>query len=199
MKRIELTPVRPPVNAASPIIAEQLYTVILGNHWRAHFTSDRLAQAFAAEAERMVNEQLFITNLLVIEAFAAYRLTWPMFMHNKPGGKAKELLACDAAARDHVKGAWEAMDFAITHTHGENGPFRAWKYVADAAGHIRALALDLASLYRRKSDGVDRARMDVLVSRCNAVLETLKHFGSDVATAVKVSPSPYKGAPSFAS
>lgn len=193
MKRIELAAVRPPVDPASPIIAEQLYTVILGNHWRAHFTSDRHAQAFAAEAERMLNEQLGMCNLLLCDAFTAYRLAWPMFMHNRrgPGGHADQLRKSDAAARAFVQAAWDAMDKAITHTHGENGPFRAWRYVAQTAEAVRALGLELASLYRLRSDGVDRFRMDVMVQRATAVLDTLKHFGSDVPTAVKVSPSPY--------
>lgn len=192
MKRIELAPVRPPVDPASPILAEHLYTVILGNHWRAHFTSDRHAQAFAADAERMLNDQLGICNLLLADAFTAYRMAWPMFLHNRRGsGHADRLRRSDAAARSFVLSAWDAMDKAITHTGGENGPFRAWRFVAQAADAIRSLGLELASLYRLRSDGVDRFRMDVMVSRANAVLETLRNYGSDVPTAVKVTPSPY--------
>lgn len=181
--------VRPPVNPASPVMAEQLYTVVLGNHWRVHFTSDRHAQAFAAEAQRMLNDQLFAVNVLLCEAFEAYRMAWPCFAHER--GQDKALRDADARAGEHVRSAWDLLDKAITHTSGENGPFRAWQYVSGAAGHVRSVALELADLYRRRSDGVQRMRMDLLVQQANAVLELLKDYGSDVTTAARVTPSPY--------
>lgn len=181
--------VRPPVNPASPVVQEQLYTVILGNHWRVHFTSDRHAQAFAAEAQRMLNAQLFTVNVLLCEAFTAYRMAWPCFAHER--GPDKALRDADARAGEHVRAAWDLIDKAITHTGGENGPFRAWQFVSGAAGHVRSLGLELADLYRRRCDGVQRMRMDLLVQQANAVLEQLSGYGTNVPTAAKTTASPY--------
>jgi len=191
MKRIELDAVRPPQDPHSPIIAEHWYTVILGNHHRVHFRSERFALAFAAEAERVINEQLFVCNLLLSEAFTAYRLAWPLYAHNKPGGNSKALRDADTKARGHIMDAWNYMDKAIHYTHGENGPFRAWQFVSGCADEIRALALDLSALYRNKTWGIDRGRMDELVRRANGVRDCLKYLGTDVPNAVKVSPSPH--------
>ncbi|HMW96876.1 MAG TPA: hypothetical protein PL010_12205 [Flavobacteriales bacterium] len=191
MKRIELNAVRPPQDPDSPIIAEHWYTVILGNHHHVHFRSERHALAFAAEAERVINDQLFICNLLLSEAFAAYRMAWPLYAHNKPGGASNDLRKADAKAKAHVMLAWESMDKAITHTGGPNGTFFAWRFVLTCAEEVRALALDLAQLYRNKTWGIERARMDVLVQRANGVRDTLQHVGADAPNAVKVVHSPY--------
>lgn len=190
MKRISIAPVRPPLDRTSPITRDHHYTVILGNHAAVQFTSDRHAKAFAAQVERMLNDQLFLVNLLLSEAYLAYRLAWPLLC-DRSRITGKRFGEADRVIRGHLRDAETALDRTITHTGGENGPFRAWQFVNAGAVAVSSIAVQLASLYREKSDGVDRARMDLLRHRADAVVAMLQTYGRDVDTATGYRASPY--------
>ena len=184
MKRIEFTAVAPPIDPGGAIIEQRYYTVHLGNRHTVMFTSDRHAQAFAAETERWLSQHLYECNALLAEAFAAVRYAWPTLAHNKPT-MSKELLNLEATMKNNVMDAWAAMDRAIAQGNTPNAVVLCWRHVGTAATCIRTVVLALRDRNIR-TNPVERYRMEVLLKRCNAVLQSLKEYGADVPNAVKV-------------
>lgn len=188
MKRVKVPAPVPPVDPGSSIRAQQLYTVLLGNHAVVHFASSRDARAFQAEASRFVSGVLFQCNLLLVDAFTAYRLAWPYMDHRRPS--AKTLRRVDATCAEHLRDAERALDRAAGH-NGPNAVFFCWKDLDAVLASIRAVALELAKMYRAKSQAVARGQMDVLVQRCNALRQALVDYGQDAERRRGFRPSPY--------
>lgn len=184
MKRIEFTGVTPPIDPNSAVTEQRYYTVYLGNRNTVMFTSDRHAQAFSAETERFLSQQLYEANSLLAEAFAAIRYTWPTLAHNKPS-MTQELVKLEALLKNNVMDAWAAMDRAISQGNTPNALVLCWRHVTTATNCIRNVAIALRDRNIR-TNPVERYRMEVLLKRSNAVLQALKDYGADVPNAVKI-------------
>ncbi|MFT3885581.1 MAG: hypothetical protein QM724_09160 [Flavobacteriales bacterium] len=157
--------------------------MLLGNHKRVLFRSRRHARAFQADAERFLNECLFEVNALLIDAFSELRNAWFLFRnHNRINARLKQI---DDTTRTHIQDAWRSMDLAVDQVFGANGVFMAWKHVASATASLQALALLLRDFHVARNRAVERARMELLIRRCNTIAEALRHYGNDVDTAVR--------------
>lgn len=177
MKRVKVSTVAPPVSATSVMTAERLYTVTLGNHRVVRFTSERHALAFQADATRYLTDTMMSANLLLADAFVAYRYAWPYLDRTATGPKA------DASCAELVSMAERALDLASNDSASPNAVYFKWKHLGEALGAIRGMALRLEVMYLAKSQGVQRHAMQVLARRATELADALKHYGSDVDTA----------------
>jgi hypothetical protein len=178
MKRVKVDTVAPPANPDGAMTEQRLYTVSLGNHVVVHFASKRQALAFQADATRFLTDTLMSANLLLADAFTAYRLAWPYFTAN------------DTTLQVHVRDAEHALDRAA-RTSGQNAVFFRWRSLHDALASIRTMAIALEAMYAQKSHGVAKHQATVIVARCNQLSDALKHYGEDRDTARSVHLSPY--------
>lgn len=164
MKAILFQAVTEPRDPSSPVIEHTLYSVLLGNGHRAYFTSARHADQFNADAVRFLNRMLFRANLLLADAYPAWRMAW-YYLDSQPTGDRSAMLAMGEAQ--------EAMDRAIRKRGGSDYIHFAWKDVTLATKSMRSALLVLVDLYRTKGHGVERARLDLLLEQANAMLEQL--------------------------
>jgi hypothetical protein len=179
MKRLKVDTARAPAEPESPIVERTMYQVPLGNHVVLNFSSKRQALAWQAEATRQLTDMLMSCNLMLAEAFTAYRMAWPYF---GPG---------DGLQR-HVRDAEAAMDKA-TNVNGPNAIYMRWRAMDDALANIRAMALALAKMYADKSHAVPRHQCQVLAERCSDMRTALQQFGTDADRSKGYRPSPYSG------
>lgn len=181
MKRAKVSTLAPPANPQSAITAETLYTVSLGNSVVVRFRSHRHAKAFQAEATRWLSAQMMSANLLLIEAFAAYRMAWPYL----PAAAQSEALG------DLVLEAHRSLDHTALESAVADAVFRRWKALNNALNAIRELAICLRNLYRERTEGVQRHQMEVMLERCNAMIQALRDYGTEVDVSHSHRPSPY--------
>jgi hypothetical protein len=173
MKRIRIDTAAPPQDANGPITERRLYTVNLGNGVKLYFTSERNALAFQAEAARYATDVLMSANLLLSEAFTAYRMAWPYFA---PG----DLL------QQHVRDAEQALDRAA-QVNGPNAVYFRWRSMATALASIRTMGLELVKVYVVKSHAVPRHQAQLLAERAGALIQELQTYGAGHDAAVSTS------------
>ncbi|MBS1568846.1 MAG: hypothetical protein JST38_16615 [Bacteroidetes bacterium] len=178
MKKIALNGVRPPMNTSSAYTEHHFYSVHLGNRTTVMFTSERAALAFQAETDRWLSAHLHNANFLLVDAFSSYRAAWCLT-------DATAVPQADQKAREFIETAWKGMDMAITKGSGPSGWVVAWKWFQQAMESIRLLALLLRDLYRTRNNPVERARMELLASRAQVVLNDMAHYGQAVKGAIK--------------
>lgn len=179
MKHVKVSTIAPPADPCSVLTAERLYSVTLGNHVVVRFASERHALAFQADASRFLSAMLQEANLLLIDAYTAYRLAWPY------------LTAKHANVGTELRTAEHQLDRAAKGSTGPNAVFFAWKALGDALSGMRSMALALELVYRDKTIAVQRLQMQLLVKRVNAMHDRLKFFGTDVDTSKGYRPNPY--------
>lgn len=183
MKRLKVETMAPPVDPAGAVSVQRLYTVGLGNSVVVRFSSERQALAFQAEAGRWLTDQLFTANTMLVDAFTAYRMAWPVL----PASEHKRVHIGTA-----VQSAVAALDRCARDSSLPDAVFRRWKALADAMHELRTVAMALRDWFVHRSDGVNRQRMELLMRRCSAMLDELKHYGTDVDTSKGFRPSPYR-------
>lgn len=179
MKNVRLGAMRPPRDPGSPYTQHHLYSVLLGNRRTVLFSSERAAAAYAAETDRWISAHLHAANFLLAEAFTAYRGAWCLMDQAKVPN-------IDARSRELLQDCWSALDNAIARGGGENGWAIAWKWFAQAVEALRQLAIMLRDLYRSRNNPVERARMELLLTRATAIATELSQYGSDVKGAEKI-------------
>lgn len=179
MKRVKVNSTMPPADRHSVFTTERLYTVALGNHVVVRFSSERDALAFQATTSRWLSDVMMELNILLADAYSAYRLAWPLL----PAKEEYSKLFRDAE---------ESLDRATMDKMGPNAVFLHWKALQRCVGDLRQLAIGLEKLYVQKTYAVPRAQMNVLIKRCNALAEALRQHGTDeVEMAKGYRPSPY--------
>lgn len=176
MKRVKVDSLQPPADPHSAIVARTLYEVPLGNHVVVRFSSKRQALAWQADATRQLTDMLLSCNLMLVEAFTAYRMAWPYF----DAGDALQPLVRDAEA---------ALERAAK-VGGPNAIFHRWRALSEALRCMRQMAMELVKVYMVKSHAVPRHQCQVLAERCGELLTALDHFGTDVDSAKGYRPAP---------
>ena len=178
MKRSKVDGLEPPIDPGSAVKLMQYYTVNLGNHVAVYFTSERQALAFQAEATRWITDVVHESNLLLADAYQAYRLAWPLLSHG------------DHRLRDLFRQAEDALDVATNDRRGGNMTYWRWDNVRTALRCLRDMALQLHALYTQRTHAVPKLQMAVMLRRCNELAEAVRNYGSDVATSVAFRPKP---------
>lgn len=178
MKRSEVVGFQLPEDPESVIKANTLYSVALGNGVVVRFPSKRQALAFQAEATRMLTGAMMTANLLLAEAFSAYRMAWPYFA------------ASESSLQVHVRDAEEALDRSC-RTYGPNGSHFRWRSVNASINSVRTLAIALAAMYAAKGHAVPKHQAELIIEKCNTMLQELKHYGTEAKGASGYRPSPY--------
>jgi hypothetical protein len=168
---VKVRSMAPPAEPDGPITARRMYTVHLGNGRVQHFTSERNALAFQADASRFITDQMHEVNLLLADCFAAYRTAWPM-LHGK------DHLPTAAACRLHLQTATDLLDRSVTHTSGPNGYAFAWRFVGGAAAELGKMCQVLQLKFAARSWYVEVRRLRSLHHRANMVADDLQAFGS---------------------
>ena len=179
MKRVKVSTVAAPIDPGSVLTAERLYTVTLGNHVVVRFASERHALAFQADTTRYLSDVLAQVNLMLMDAYAAYRMAWPYF---KPG---------DTKVSRSMRIAEEALDRAALGSETQNAVFFQWKALNEALSQVRTVAMTLEHMYRAKRIGVQRTQMAVMLRRVTELTDALKQYGTDVDTSKGYRPNPY--------
>lgn len=182
MKSVKLNTLQAPANPAGAVTADRLYSVSLGNSVVVRFSSRRVAAAFQAEASRWLKDQLMTANLMLIEAFTAYRMAWMVLPE---GAKVPHFDAMLASA-----GA--LLERCGKDSHVPDAVYRRWKALRDAIGELRAVALGLRDFHGTRSDAVAWHQLDLLARRCGAMVDELRNYGTDVDSSKGFRPSPYR-------
>jgi len=154
----------------SAITERTMYTVHLGNHRQLFFSSNRHALAFQAEAARYASDVLMSANLLLAEAFTAYRMAWPYF---PPGDNLQH----------HVRDAETSLDMAAK-VGGVNAVYFQWRNMTAALKSIHTMAIALVKVYMDKSHAVPRHQCQVLAERAGELITALQVYGADHDAAV---------------
>lgn len=178
MKRSKVNGLKEPIDPGSAVKLMQYYTVNLGNHVAVYFTSERHALAFQAEATRWITDVVHECNLLLADAYHAYRLAWPLLANG------------DHQLRDLFRQAEDALDVATNERNGPNMTFWRWDNVRTALRCLRDMALQLHALYTQRTHAVPRLQMAVLLRRCNELAEQVRNYGTEVPTSVAHRPKP---------
>jgi len=182
MKSVKVRYVDRPRDPASAITVERLYTVQLGNSVMVRFSSRRNAEAFRAQATEFVTQVMHEANLLLAEAYTAYRMAWPLF--SSPKHEAMAVLVRDAEA---------GLDFAGNDRGGPDAIMHQWRRLAGALDHIREFAMSVERLYaKNRSHPMARMQADVLARRCAELLGALRAYGTDVEASAGYRPSPWQ-------
>lgn len=182
MRKVKVNSLAAPVDAGSPVVRDTLYTVVLGNSIRVRFTSERRALEFQAETSRFLGDVLLRCNLLLSEAFVAWRMAWPYLDADSEQAKRTGGDVIGSRVMDAVK----AMDLATKRTGNADYVYHQWKHLASCAYAARDVAMALERLYALKTHAVPRHHMQQLTKQASAVLDELTHYGTDVATAHSV-------------
>lgn len=170
MKRVRIDTAAPPQDPDGDLTERTMYTVQLGNGVRLYFSSQRNALAFQAEASRYATELMLSVNLLLSEAFVAYRMAWPYF---PPGD----------GLQGYVRDAEAALDRAAK-VNGPNAVYFRWQALSAALGSIRFMALELVKVYMVKSHAVPRHQAQLLAERAGLLVNELATYGTDHDAAV---------------
>lgn len=107
------------------------------------------------------------TNLLLADAFVAYRAAWP-YLDDK-----------SAATWSQIKEAAEALDRASLQRFTPNAAYIQWKALRLCLSELRSMAIDLERLYVSKTYRVPRHQMHILLRRCNELLDRLANYGQE--------------------
>jgi hypothetical protein len=166
MKRVKVDTAAAPLEPDGPVLERRMYTVTLGNHRQLHFASKRQALAFQADATRYLTDTLMTGNLLLAEAFTAYRMAWPYFSAN------------DTTLMRQVRDAEDALDRAA-RVNSPNAVYFRWRALGTALDSIWHMANELVKVYSEKSQAVPKHQAAVLATRCRELAEELKQYGSD--------------------
>lgn len=184
MKRVQLRTLAPPI-PDSHVERQRLYTVTLGNGRQVHFSSDRTARAFQAETGRWLSGMMLECNVLLADAYTAWRNAWPVLHATNAESKwAKDAGdTCTTLVRDAEK----HLDRCHAHT-GPNAAHHTWADLRGVAECLRTVGLRLATVHRKRSQYGEAARMGKLVRDCNALAEALRDYGTDGHAGVLVTP-----------
>lgn len=188
MKRVTVRAVLPPNDPKSPLTERRMWTVVLGNHHRVHFTSERDALQFQADTSRMLTSAMHECNMLLVDGFAAYRAAWPLFALD--GSDVHNMRPVAGACAQHVRDAELFLDRAPLH-NGPNAVFMTWKDLHAALLAVQRMADGLVRIYRSRTNGVERMRMEVLARRCAELQQRMKEHGTNAPRADGFTRSPY--------
>lgn len=167
----------PPVDPRSMIDRERLWSVVLGNHVVTYFRSRRLALAFEARTSRRLSSAMMAANLMMIEAFTAWRYAWPMFQ----GSRA--LRSADERCRQVLPDAERMLSRAVADTYGPNAAFFKWGALVKCLQYLESVAGELADLFATRDHAVHRAQCLELARRCAMLRSELDQLGTDEDTA----------------
>lgn len=157
-----------------------MYQVALGNHRVLYFASTRHALQCQADASRFLSDQVAEVNLLLCDAFVAYRMAWPYL---GGAGTAKAIQEADQRAAACVRDAELALGRAVADAQGPNAVFHQWRAIERAAIAVRDVATTLEGFYVTKTMGAQRVQLAILARRADAVVKALAEYGADVDTA----------------
>lgn len=166
MKKIRFRSLNDPIDPRSAIVRDHFYNVALGNGAYLYFASSRHAEQFHACALEFLNGALFRANMLLADVYPLTRYAWH-YLDKKT----------DPAITELIHTATDRMDRSLRSRGGTDFVHHAWKDVRISVDAVREIALLLSAMYRGKGHGVERARMDLIVTSCNTLLDELQHYG----------------------
>lgn len=166
MKRVKVDTAAPPSDPNGVITSRRMYTVNLGNSRVLHFPSKRQALAYQADATRFLTDTMLSANLLLAEAFTAYRMAWPYFSAN------------DTTLAQMVRAAEDGLDRAA-RVNGPNAVYFRWRSLAIALDNVWQIANELVKLYAAKSHAVPKHQAITLATRSRELAEELKQYGKE--------------------
>lgn len=178
MKNVTIKKYRKP-DATSALAADHFYSVHLGNGTTKLFGSKRECLAFLAETNRFLNLKLHECNYIFCDVFAEYRQNWFYFEHNKPS-MSENLTHAERKCELAIDSIKQAFDMLVTRGNWENGNEFMFMHFNNILENMSEICQTLIGLQKKKSNGVDVARLEILKQRIAFTSSSLVNYNKSV-------------------